>query len=384
MKTCMVCVLLGVLFGIEPRQIPAQQHQNTQKSYTEIETLKQRVSELDKQLRTVENVEKLDLQAKLAEANAKLLNSELGKFESSLRDANNKWLREWSYWFLSVIGIFVIILAGVSAVFWYWLRSRADRLIADEVEKNIDGFKEVLKEQNTIKNELVELAKAHAATVLWHIDYSSVDDEFYSGEIKVISDETLLQLFRDEKFPRDIICKAAKVLAKRKSPRLVSPAHKFLNSVLDSDTDKDNFPMELYLRDFVKYLEELNAHQVLKELLNRLMSENPRHKDLLLPPTIKSLADIGVKSNKGDWVAILRRSIPHLEVLQPGFNVLTDLAAYFGKFNETGGIKEILNYHGTNLPPEIIDKCLELLQRHDPEYVEKWRTQNAQDNAEST
>ena len=39
---------------------------------------KKRVSKLEKQLQTVENVEKLDLQAQLAEANAKLIDTEFG------------------------------------------------------------------------------------------------------------------------------------------------------------------------------------------------------------------------------------------------------------------------------------------------------------------
>ena len=48
---------------------------------------------MEKQLQTVENVEKMDLQAKLADANAKLANTEFGKFERKLRDSNDDWLR---------------------------------------------------------------------------------------------------------------------------------------------------------------------------------------------------------------------------------------------------------------------------------------------------
>ena len=116
MKAFITCLLLGALLGMIPPPLPAQQNQNQ-----EIEALKKRVSELEKQLQTVENIEKLDLQAKLADANAKLANAEFDKFERELRDSNDKWLREWSYWFLGVIGTFVVITAGVSAIFWFWL-----------------------------------------------------------------------------------------------------------------------------------------------------------------------------------------------------------------------------------------------------------------------
>ena len=67
--------------------------------------------------RLAENVEKIDLQAKLAEANAKLADTEFGKFKRELKDSNDEWLRGWSSWFLGVIGVFVAIFIGVGAVF---------------------------------------------------------------------------------------------------------------------------------------------------------------------------------------------------------------------------------------------------------------------------
>ena len=98
MRKFIACLLLVALLGIISLLLPAQQNQNAQKSDPEIEVLEKRVSELEKQLRTVENVEKIDLQAKLAEANAKLVNADFGKFERGLKDSNDKWLREWSNW----------------------------------------------------------------------------------------------------------------------------------------------------------------------------------------------------------------------------------------------------------------------------------------------
>ena len=66
----------------------------------------------------------MDLQAKLAEANAKLADTEFGKFKRELKDSNDEWLRGWSSWFLGVIGVFVAIFIGVGAVFWSWLKSK--------------------------------------------------------------------------------------------------------------------------------------------------------------------------------------------------------------------------------------------------------------------
>ena len=93
MKEFIACLLLVALLGMISPPLPAQQNQNSQKANTQVEALEKRVSELEKQLQIVENVEKLDLQAQLAEANAKLANAEFSKFERDLRDSNDEWLR---------------------------------------------------------------------------------------------------------------------------------------------------------------------------------------------------------------------------------------------------------------------------------------------------
>ena len=74
----------------------AQQNQSAQKSNPEIETLKKRISALESKLQTVENVEKMELAAKLAEAQASLANAKFGKFERELRDSNNIGLTQMS------------------------------------------------------------------------------------------------------------------------------------------------------------------------------------------------------------------------------------------------------------------------------------------------
>ena len=388
MKAFITCLLLGALFGMIPPPLPAQQNQNQ-----EIEALKKRVSELEKQLQTVENIEKLDLQAKLADANAKLANAEFGKFERELRDSNDKWLGTWNQRFLRIIGVcigiiavFVAILFGVSRVFWFWLQSRANQLIADEVEKNLNGFKVAVEEQDVIKNELRVLEKAHTASVLEPYYGSRLDEQhFHPEEVKALREEVLLDVFKDRKY--DLVTirhQAAQVLAARKSTRLVPPTLEFLNSVVDSDSDID-FETGNTLHDFVRLLRRIytpETYEGLTKFLNRLLTENPKHKDLFLMRTVFSLARVSIQLDRRDSVPILIRAMSHFE--HPGHEDLGNLAEYFDIFNEPEGIKEILTNHVTSEASgmeDVEEKCLELLQKHDPEFVEQWRASETTENS---
>ena len=120
MKAFITCLLLVALLGIIFAVSFAQQHQTSQKSNQDIKTPEERISELESKLQTVENVEKLELAAKLADANAKLRNAEIDKYKRELKDANDGWLRTWSLWFVGIIGFLVLIVGGA---FWFWLRS---------------------------------------------------------------------------------------------------------------------------------------------------------------------------------------------------------------------------------------------------------------------
>lgn len=378
MKQFITYFMLGALLGVIPPLVPALQNHSSQHTTQEIQALKNRISELEEQLQIVENVEKLELQAKLAEANAKLLDSEFANLERELRDSHNEWLIKWSIFVLT-------LLTAVGAALWSWLKSRTNQLIENQVERNLDGFRKALKEQNTIKNELGELAKAHAANVFWGIDYSSANDDFYSGEIKVLSDGALIALFQDDNFALDIRCKAARVLAIRKSPRLVSPFLEFVNSVVDTDLGIEEVPESQYLRHFSTFLGRIptfEAYEGLTHFLNRLLKDNLRHKDLFLTGTALSLTDIGLQLNRGSSVTILRKAIPDLN-LQVERDGPVMLARYFERYNEPDGIKEILTNHHTSLPSGVADKCLELLQGHDPQFVNNWRAREAADASEA-
>ena len=102
MKKFIACLLLGVLLGMITPLLPAQQNLNAQKSEQKIEALEKQLLEMKNNLRAVENVEKMDLQAKLADANTKLANAEFGKFERELKDSNDEWLN-------GVLGFYCII-----------------------------------------------------------------------------------------------------------------------------------------------------------------------------------------------------------------------------------------------------------------------------------
>lgn len=360
------------------------------KPNSEIEILERRISTLENQLQTVESVEKVGLAAKLVDTNAKLREAEINELTSKLRESNNEWLREWSYWFLGVIGFFALILLGVSYVFWYWLRSRTDQLIVDSVEKSLSGFKEAVEQLNVLKSQLGVLEKEHAASVLENFVHSYIGDELsHPEQIKALREEVLLQLFDDSTRWLAIRDKAAEVLAARKSTKLVSPALKFLNSVINLDFDSGPdwetiIDTRRYLIRLIRFIGRTyteEAYQGLTRFLNRLLTENPKHRDLFLLDTVLSLAHVSVELNVKNSVSILISSISHFE--SPAQTDLRALVAYFGRLGAPAGIKEILTEHVTGAMSEAEETCLELLQKHDPEFVEEWKTQKATAKAET-
>ena len=394
MGKIIICLLLGLLSTIIVPLSFAQLSQTSQKLNPEIETLKERILRLENQLQTVENVEKMELAAKLADANAKLTNAEFGKFKNELRESNNEWLRAWSGWFLTIIGIFVAILIGVSYVFWYWLRSRADQLIENEVKKNLSGFKEAVGQVNILQDQIRILEKERAASMLEATFQPDFGSELgYSGENKARREETLkdfpeevlLNVFGDKKYLLAVRHKAAEVLAS-KSPLLVSPLLELLNTAIDPNSDIVAEIGQNRLRNSVSFLveiETLETYEGLTKFLNRLLTENPKHKDLFLTWTVFSLGYISVKLNKRESASILRRTIPYLDVRPDEDQALKNLARLFDIFNEPTGIKEILTHHAADRMPEVEAKCLELLQKHDPEFVNEWRSQKATANTEN-
>ena len=292
MKKFITYLPLTILFIIGITFSFAQQSQNTQKPNPEIEALKERISELESKLQTVENVEKMELAAKLADANTKLANAEFGKFERELRDTNNEWLRAWGLWFAGIIGFLVLIVGGA---FWFWLRSRADQLIGDSVERSLNGFKEAVAQVDTLKNDLEEavgqvnilqdqiriLEKEHAASVLeGSVHLPDSRGQLYSETIKALPDGGLLDLIADKTRGLDFRYKAAEVLAVRKNPKLVQPVLELLNSVVDSNIEWDkNIESEHLLRRLINFLGQLHTEESyagLTKFINRLLTEDSK------------------------------------------------------------------------------------------------------------
>ena len=389
-KLFITCLMFGSLLGILPPPSSAQQNPNPQYSVQEFESLKKRVSELEKQLQTVENVEKMELQAKLAEANAKLLNAEFAKLERDLRDSNDEWLRTWSHWFLVIISAFITILIGVSTIFWFWLKSRADRRIADEVEKNLNGFRQALDEVCTQKKDLKKLKRDHAEAILEnYIDDSLPYERNHPKQVKALPEDVLLAMLDDDRESVSLRCKTAEILVARNFPAMDVPLLKLLDSVHESniELDIDYFEMERLMRSFLEFLGQNPTSEVcegLLKFLNRLLREDSQYRDVLVTETTFSLANVSIALNNENPVPILRRAILYLRVGEESSKALANLASCFNEFNEPKATEELLIRHGESLSSDVVDKCLELLNKHDPEFVEKWRTQNKPDGTESS
>ena len=123
--------------------------------------------------------------------------------------------------------------------------------------------------------------------------------------------------------------KAAEVLADSKSPPLVSPLLELLNSAIDPDSDITTEIEQNRLRNFVAFLVKIETpetYEGLTKFLNRLLTENPKHKDLFLTWTVFSLAYVSIELNKRESVSILKRTIPFLDVRLDEDQALKNLA----------------------------------------------------------
>lgn len=388
MKRNIACLLLAALSIIILPLLFAQQDQNSQRPDPEIAALKKRISELENKLRTVENVEKMELAAKLADANAKLLNAEIDKFKRELKDANDEWLRTWSLWFIGIIAIVVTILCAIGASAWSRFKSKTDQLISDEVEKSLDGFKEAVEQVNLLQDQIRILGKEHAASVLeGSVHLPDSQGYSYSETVKALPEGGLLDLIADKTRGLNFRYKAAEVLFVRKNPKLVSPVLELLNLVVDSKVEWDkNLESEHHLRRLINFLGHLHTQETyegLTKFLDRLLTEDTELKDLLLTWTVFSLVYVSSELNNGDSVSLLKTAIPYLNVELDEDQALNNLASYFDRFNESEGIKEILTHHASDEMPNVEAECLALLQKHDPDFVKKWQAEKETVNTEN-
>ena len=378
MKSTTFYLLLAALLGITAFLSFAQQNQSTQKPNPEIEALKKRILTLESKLQTVENVEKMELEAKLAEANAKFINTDIDKLKGELRESNNDWLRAWNNWFVGIVSVIAVI---IGAALWLVLKT----LIGNGIEKSLNGFKEAVAQLDEIKNQLKVLQKEHAVSVLGHFRYYHPDHEpDYREQTALLPTEAILQVLSDKTRDLQLRHKAAKVLVDRKSSGLVSPVLELLNSFID-DSDIP-YGMEGWVRDFVNFVGQMHteeAYQGLKKFLNRLLNDDTGFKSMLLTQTAVSLAQASGELNKRDSLPILRKTVPDLDVESHEDQALRNLIEHFDRFNEPEGIKEILIHRAADMMPELETKCLELLQKHDPDFVEKWNVEKETTNTQN-
>ena len=390
MKINIVYLLLIALLGITVSASIAQQNQNTLEK--EVEALQKRVSELEGKLQTVENVEKMELAAKLAEAEARLINTEFGKLKLELKDSNQQWLRNWIFIILGILSVGGIAL-------WHRLTKKMDDLIEDRIEDSLNGFKKAVEQVDTLTNELKEavakvnilepqvrtLNKEHAASVLERNRH--YPPEGYPEEIKELQEQAILDVFNDETRHLELRCKAAEVLANRRSTVLVSPVLKCLNSYIDSDFDWDqHYQTQHSLCDLVKfigYIHTPEAYEGLKSFLDRLLTENPKDNRFVLTSTILSLVYVSSELKKRDSLSILRTALPYLHVSSQDEHALKNLVEYFDKFDEHEGIKDILTNGLTEGMPDLEKQCLDLLKERHSNFVRDWKVEKETTNTKS-
>lgn len=359
--------------------LTVKQNRNSQRLDSKIEAFEQRISGLEVPPQSLEDVEKVALATKLADATVRVTNTEFGKFERELRDSNDKWLNTWTTFF---IGIIVVTLTIIGVAFSFLVKS----LIADRVEKDLNGFKKAIDRLDEINNQLKVLHTGHAISILSHFAlHAPTEEVHYREQTALIPEEALLQVFVDETHAMQLRLKAADVLAYRKSPILVAPLLKLLHSIVD-DSNNDYYNISSWGRGLIKPLGQIHtqaSYQGLKEFLNRLLTENSVYKDFLLRSTVFTLATISSKLNKKDSVSILRKSIPDLKARSHEEDALINLAEYFYTFSEPEGIIDILTHVLTDQMPNVEIRCLELLKRRWPEYASDWNKQNATANTEN-
>ena len=231
-----------------------------------------------------------------------------------------------------------------------------------------------------MKDRIRLLEKERAASVLENFtDLARLYQYNYPEEIKALSEEALLDLFTDETSRLRLKYKAAEVLMSKNSVRFARFFFQFLNSVVDLDLNiVRNLEMWHYLLDVSNMLRCFTipeAYHDMKKFLNRLITEDVKHKYLFLMEAVCAVAEMSLELNVRDAIPMLKWAIFHLK--PPIDDDLQIIAMYFYRLNEPEGIKDILTKHLTSEMPDVETRCLELLQKHDPEFVKDWKAGKA-------
>ena len=378
MKLNIIYLLLIALLGIIVSASIAQQNQNIPKTDTEVEKLKKRITELEGKLKIVENVEKMELAARLAEAQAKLIDTEFGKLKLELKDSNQQWLRNWIFIILGILSV-------VGFTLWKRLTTKMDGLIENEVNKRLTDFEGAIEKVKILEPKVRILNKEHAASVLER--FRSYRPEHYPEQVKELEEQAILDVFSDETRHLEYRMKAAEVLANRESAELVSPVLKCLNSYIDSDFDWDQDyrtqHLLCYLIDFIQPVNMTKTYETLNRFLEQLLSEKPEVKRFIITSITISLVNANSELNKKNSVSVIRNALPILDIQSDDEDALRDLVEYFNKFQEYEAIKEMLTNGLTERIPEVEEQCLELLPEQYSDFVKDWKEKKEDTNTES-
>ena len=390
MKLIILVLLLITSLGVTVFVSNAQQNQNVTITKSEVEALQNRISELEKKLQTVENVEKMELAAKLAEAQAKLRNADIDKLKGELRESNNDWLREWNNWFIGIV-TFIVLIIGAALVLV--LRT----LIEKAIEKKLDGFQRSVEQVKKQQERIRIIERDYAAQMLAEPEKISESGEYiYSETVRSLSEQTIIDVIYHKAISIYTRIRAAEILKKRNPERSLPVLLDMVNSFLDIDVFKDEYFDLDYFDDLLPLFKDIRnetTYRGLSKLLARVqkLNDDTDLKKVYLNWIVFSLAYIGDALNIDKAIPKMKEALPILLIsdhedsnsLEEDSNNLENLVNYFHRFDEHEGIKEILENGLTKGMPEVETRCLLLLSERYPDFVEKWKTDKDTDNTES-
>ena len=383
MKFNFLYLILGVLFGIFVFFLFMQKEHNTKELVSQIDSVKGRLAVLEIQPQTGEDAEKMKLATQLADANAKLINADFGKFERELRDSNYKWLWGWTAFFVAIVAI-VVTVTGVAL--WFVVKS----MIANRVEENLKGFQESVEQVKIQQERIRIIERDYAAQMLEAPDKISEGGEYiYPETFRSLSEQTVLDVIYHKTYPIYVRIRAAEIFKKRNPVQSLPVLLEMVNSFLDTDIYKDeDIDTIWHLRDLVPLFKDIHndkTYRGLSKLLGRVvkLKEDTDLKKAYLNWILFSLAYVGDALNTESAISRMREALPNLLISNEDSHNLENLVNYFDKFDEHEGIKEILTNDLTEGMPEVEEKCLELLEKYDANFVKEWKDKKETTNIES-
>ncbi len=237
-----------------------------------------------------------------------------------------------------------------------------------------------------MKERLKEREKQHTIFVLeFFKDEETVYEYRQPPHIEALSEQALLEVFCDETSSPIVKYRAAMILLTvKKCTKFVPICMEFLNFIINAELDIEDFETWMDLNNFPDLFLDLaliRAYPEVKDFVNYLLTENPRHKKLFFNLAIMSLASLSVKLNRRDAIPILKSNMSHFGHFPKP--LLIEMAEYFDKFKEVAGIQGILTNGLADKMPDVETRCLELLQKHDPEFVKEWQAQKETANTQN-